>query len=509
MNTPRHQLPQWFALAQHQRTLEHISIGSLFTADPLRVSGLTFDAAGLRVDLSRHRVTQETLRLLLDLARTVDVEGWRDRLFAGEAVNTTEQRAATHTALRADPHRDNDFLSFAQALRDGQIKGSTGEAIDTVVCLGIGGSDLGPRLVTQALGQASGPRLHFVTNIDPVEIDEALQGALPERTLIVAISKSFSTLETLENLRAALEWLRSGVDSLSEHVMAVTSQPSRAQAFAREQGFILDYPNILTFDETIGGRYSVWSACGLPIAIAHGVPAFRELLAGAAAMDAHFCTTPLERNVPVLLAALAIWYTNFWGVRTRAVMPYARRLRSLAAYLQQLEMESTGKRVDRNDIALEYDTVPVVWGDVGSTAQHSVFQFLHQGTHWVPVDFVANARFAQSDERREKLLYMNAVAQADALAFGDAVLGDAVLGDAALGKNVRPTPPHAAVPGNRPSTFIQLPDIDATSLGALLALYEHRTFVTSVLWNINAFDQWGVEIGKKLLALRLQQKENS
>jgi glucose-6-phosphate isomerase len=350
--------------------------------------------------------------------------------------------------------------------------------------------------VVQALGMPTGPRLHFVTNIDPVELNQALVGATPSRTLVVAISKSFTTLETLENLRAALAWFRSnGVADPSRHVLAVTSHAARAKAFAQSEGFSLGDAAILTFDESVGGRYSVWSACGLPIAIAHGYREFDQLLAGAAAMDKHFASAALENNVPVLLALLQIWYTNFWGIRTRAVMPYAQRLRSLTPYLQQLEMESNGKRVDRDNQAVTYDTVPVVWGDVGTTAQHSVFQFLHQGTHWSPVDFITSARFASSTERREKLLFMNAVAQADALAFGDSVLGE-------NGK-----PEYAAVPGNRPSTFITLPDIDAYALGALLAMYEHRTFAASILWNINAFDQWGVEIGKKLLARRLQDEQ--
>lgn len=459
---------------------------------------MSFGAAGLRVDLSRHRVNAETLFLLLQLARAMDVEGWRDRLFAGEAINNTEQRAATHTALRGRDAGQAPFLQYAERLRAGAVQGATGQSIDTVVCLGIGGSDLGPRLVTQALGTSTGPRLQFVANIDPVELNDALASATPERTLIVAISKSFTTLETLENLRAALSWLRAGrLADVGPHVLAVTSQPDRARAFSQTEGFALADESILTFDETIGGRYSVWSACGLPIAIAHGTEKFQQLLAGAAAMDAHFTSAPLESNVPVLLALLQVWYTNFFGVRTRAVMPYAQRLRLLPAYLQQLEMESTGKRVDRDGAVLDYDTAPVVWGDVGTTAQHSVFQFLHQGTHWAPVDFITSARFATSREQREKLLYMNAVAQADALAFGDAVLGT----------QGAPKPAHAAVPGNRPSTFIELPDIDARSLGALLAMYEHRTFATAVLWNINAFDQWGVEIGKKLLAQRLQGKQ--
>jgi glucose-6-phosphate isomerase len=492
-HTPE-RLPQWQELAEHQRAMAGVSIGDLFAADPQRARAMTFEAGGLRVDLSRHRANAQTMTLLAQLARAMDLEGWRARLLAGEAVNNTEQRAATHIALRAQPAADAPFLQLAEALRARQIHGASGAMIDTVVCLGIGGSDLGPRLVTQALGAHTGPELHFVTNIDPVELAAALAHSVPARTLIVAISKSFTTLETLENLRAALAWLRAGgIADLSPHVVAVTSRPERVRAFARDEGYTPRDETMLTFDETIGGRYSLWSACGLPIAIAHGATRFRQLLAGAAAMDAHFAAQPIERNVPVVLALLQVWYTNFWNARTRAVMAYAQRLEALAPYLQQLEMESNGKRVDRDGAPLAYDTVPVVWGGVGTTAQHSVFQFLHQGTHFSPVDFVTSARFASSVERRERLLHMNAVAQADALAFGDAATGD------------RAKPAFAAVPGNRPSSFIELADIDAPSLGALLALYEHRTFACSVLWNINAFDQWGVEIGKKLLAQRLHK----
>ncbi|HRK57637.1 MAG TPA: glucose-6-phosphate isomerase, partial [Burkholderiaceae bacterium] len=290
-----------------------------------------------------------------------------------------------------------------------------------------------------------------------------------------------------------------GVSRLQDHLWAITAHPERANAFAQSLGCELRPDALMTFEPTIGGRYSVWSACGLPIAIAHGADVFEQLLVGAAAMDAHFCAAPLARNVPVLLALLTIWYTNFWGVRARAVMPYARQLRTLPAYLQQLEMESAGKRVDRSGQLIDYDTTPIVWGDEGTTAQHSVFQFLHQGTHWLPVDFIVNRAFAQSREPRQRLLYLSALAQADALAFGDTVLPT---------PSQQPRPTWAQAPGNRPSTLIELPQIDASALGALLALYEHRTFVTTVLWDINAFDQWGVEIGKKLLALRLQQQES-
>lgn len=490
-----HELPEWRRLIEHQRSVATTSIAQWFAGDRQRAAALTFNTTGLSVDLSRHRASHETFALLVAFGQAMQIESWRDRLLAGDAINTTEGHAATHTAMRA-ASRDRRFLSFADRLRHRSVRGTGDAVIDTIICLGIGGSDLGPRLVTQALGTPNGPRLHFVSNIDPVEMNEALADATPARTLFIAISKSFTTLETLENLRAALVWLRAaGVAELGRHVVAVTSQPARAKAFAQSEGFALDDSAILTFDGSVGGRYSVWSACGLPIAIAHGTDKFEQLLSGAAAMDQHFASTALDKNVPVLLALLQIWYTNFWGIRTRAVMPYAQRLRWLPPYLQQLEMESNGKRVDRDNQPAPYDTVPVVWGDVGTTAQHSVFQFLHQGTHWSPVDFITSARFSSSAERREKLLFMNAVAQADALAFGDSVLGES------------DKPAYATVPGNRPSTLIILPDIDAYSLGALLAMYEHRTFVASVLWNINAFDQWGVEIGKKLLARRVQEEE--
>ncbi|MFZ5540463.1 MAG: glucose-6-phosphate isomerase [Pseudomonadota bacterium] len=495
--TPRSQLPQWRALAAHRATLDAFHIGDALAADPTRTQRWTLEAAGLTFDLSRHRATDETRALLTELARTCEVERWRERLFAGEPINTTENRPAWHTALRnrgqtpiSKTVSDPDFLGFAEALRAGGVRGATGDAIERVVCLGIGGSDLGPRLATYALGeQTSGPAVRFVANIDPVELDEALAGARPQTTLVVVISKSFTTLETLENARAALAWMRERAPALdvAKHLAAVTAQPDRARKFGSPPERIFGFP------EWVGGRYSVWSACGLPIAIAHGRASFEQLLAGAAAADAHFAETPLERNVPVQLALLGLWYVNFWGVNTRAVMPYAQRLRLLPAYLQQLEMESNGKRVDREGRELDYDTAPIVWGEVGTTAQHSVFQLLHQGTHWSPVDFVTCAAFADSNSERERLLYQNALAQADALAYGDRVL------DAAQ----RPTAPYAQAPGNRPSTFVMLPRIDAFSLGALLATYEHRTFVQGAVWNINSFDQWGVEIGKRLLSQRL------
>jgi len=495
----RTELPQWQALRERRQATQSTTIAALFAAERERRRANTIEAAGLSIDCSRHAIDDHTWARLFELARACEVESWRDRLLAGEHINNSEDRPAWHTALRTPPRDANAAKKiaaqrvraedFAEQLRAGRCLGATGAPIDTVVCIGIGGSDLGPRLVTEALGPLSGaPALHFVTNIDPTELTQALRHAQPERTALICISKSFSTLETLENTKAGLAWLRAaGVDA-QRHLYAVSSQPDRAVSFGVRREQVLD------FEDWVGGRYSVWSPCGLPVMIAHGAARFGELLAGAAELDLHFANTPLERNAPVRLGLLGVWYGNFCGSATRAVFAYAQRLRLLAAYLQQLEMESSGKRVDRDGVLLDTTTSPVVWGDAGTTAQHSVFQFLHQGTNLTPVDFVTCRSFATSSEERERLLHMNAVAQADALAFGDSVLG---AGEA--------KPIYAQAPGNRPSTFIELPQLTAQAVGALLALYEQRTFVQSVLWNINAFDQWGVEIGKQLLKQRLAQ----
>lgn len=495
-------LPEWHALAQRRRALEPIRIADLFDDDPRRADRFLFKAAGLSVDLSRNRIDSGTLQALVALARAVDVEKQRDDLLTGGMVNTTEARPAWHTALRStigDPRVDarwavrlsderDRFLDFAEQVRAFAVTGAAGLPINTVVCIGIGGSDLGPRLVTEALGPVGPPHVRFAANLDPTDLATALAGLNPHTTLLLAISKSFSTLETVENLRGAVQWFKQRAPELNPaaHLAAATSQPERAAALG------IDPARVFTFPDWVGGRYSLWSACGLGIAIAHGRQAFRELLAGAAELDSHFAQAPLESNLPVLLGMLGVWYVNFWGVKTRGVVPYAQRLGRLPAYLQQLEMESLGKRVDREGTPIWIDTAPVVWGEVGTNAQHSVFQFLHQGTHWVPLDIVLITDNEAGNDPRLRLLNQFALAQADSLAWGDALLADQVRS------------PHQAAPGNRPSTLVRLARLDAHSLGALLALYEHRTFVQSAVWNINAFDQWGVEIGKQLLAHRTQ-----
>jgi glucose-6-phosphate isomerase len=494
------QLPAWTDLTRLAQRESLRDLATAFKADATRSSRLKFEAAGLQADLSRNWLDDEVLAALLALAHQAELPRWRAELLAGEPINNTEQRPAWHTALRAPATDDqasqqvvdqrDRMLALAESLRAGARCGSNGAPIETVLCCGIGGSDLGPRLVTEALGLPSGAaQLRFVTNIDPVDLDHALIGARPQSTLIVAISKSFTTPETLHNARAALDWLAAASTLRpAEHLVAITNQPAKAISF----GALPE--NILTFADWVGGRYSVWSPCGFPVALAHGADAFHCLLAGAAQMDRHFNEAPSERNLPVLLALLGLWYANFHSLSTRAVVPYAQRLAKLTPYLQQLEMESLGKRVDRDGRRLSVSTAPVTWGDVGTTAQHSVFQFLHQGTQPTPVDFISCRGFENSANERERLLYANALAQADALALGDAVLGSAAAS------------PHQVCPGGRPSNFITLPDFSPQAVGALLALYEHRTFVQGVLWGINPFDQFGVEIGKKLLAQRLGGK---
>jgi glucose-6-phosphate isomerase len=491
--------PEWRALAQRRLALDEIRLAALFEDDPERVSRFSFQAGELTADLSRNRIDRGTLQALVALARAVGLESQRDELLSGAVVNVTEGRPAWHSALRTAPsdpataqalglQRDR-FLDFAEQFRAGRIPGAAGRPLDSVICIGIGGSDLGPRLVTEALGPGSGPRVRFVSNLDSADLDDALRGCDPDATLLICISKSFSTLETLENLRAALDWFkrRAPQRDPAAHLAAVTSLPARAEAFGVAPA------RVFTFPDWVGGRYSLWSACGIGIAIAHGAQAFRALLDGAARLDRHFALAPLESNLPVLLGLLGVWHVNFWGMQSRAVVPYAHRLRQLPAYLQQLEMESLGKRVDRAGAPLAIDTSPVVWGEVGSNAQHSVFQCLHQGTVPVPLDILLVASNETGDDPRLRMLNRFATAQADALAWGDEVLGGP------------PRPAHAVAPGNRPSTLLRLPRLDATSIGALLALYEHRAFVQSAVWNINAFDQWGVEIGKQLMARRAKE----
>lgn len=482
-------LPEWQGLAEHGQKLRHTSIRTLFELEPGRAERWRLAAPAISVDFSRQLADRHTLDLLFDLASACHLDRARQALFAGEPINITEGRPAWHTALRAAQEdtavarlvsdQRHRTYEVANRLRAEHFAGR----ISDVFVLGIGGSDLGPRLVSTALGRSTGPTLHFVSNLDPWELDEATSSAKPEATAVIAVSKSFATLETLENLRAAQAWLGA---CAAENTYAVTAQPRKAiTAGIRED-------RVLTMPDWVGGRFSVWSACGLPVAIAHGTTAFDDLLAGAREADEHFRTSALRENVPLLLALLDIWNSNFLGLASRAVFPYAQRLHQLPQYLQQLEMESCGKAVAVGGEAVAYPTGRVTWGGAGTTAQHSVFQFLHQGTDIVPSEFILLASHRISADRRERLLADFALAQADALAFGDL----------ALPETLRPSKAFARCPGSRPSVVVVLNDLTARSLGAMLAIDEHRTFARAVVLDINAFDQWGVEIGKRLLTSR-------
>ena len=468
----------WQALAAHRNKIAATTLAALFEADGSRAKRFSAEAGGILLDYSKHRIDAEAMRLLAALAAQARVPEWTARMFAGEAINSTENRAALHVALRAGDPVAEVRETLARMRRF--VRGLHGEArIADVVNIGIGGSDLGPRMLTRALRRfrKDRPRLHFVSNIDPADLDATLGGLSPGKTLFIVASKTFSTAETLENAARARAWLEAGLGKsadLSAHFAAATANAAGAAAFGVAPG------RVFPLWDWVGGRYSLWSAVGLPVALAAGMDAFEDLLSGARAMDAHFRTEPLERNLPVLLALLEIWYVNFFGAQTRAVIPYSEDLRDLPAYLQQLEMESNGKRVDRDGNEVDYDTAPVVWGAPGTPSQHSFHQLLHQGTRLIPVDFIvageANPSAAQA------ALATNALAQAAALAFG----------------NPAPGAPHRALPGNRPSSTLLLDRLAPRDLGGLIAMYEHKVFVEGVIWNLNSFDQWGVEHGKAL-----------
>jgi len=478
----------WRQLREHHERLATVHLGDLFAAEPERGRRLVAEAAGIHADYSKHRVTDETLRLLFALARERGVERWRDRMFAGEPINTSENRPAWHVALRAATPPPAVVATLAQmrSLVDRAhrwaLRGANGRPLRTAINLGIGGSDLGPRMATRALRTLDAGRIRarFVANVDPADLDAALEGLDPETTFFIITSKTFTTVETLDNARRARAWLARTLGDppdLAAHFIAVTANPDAARAW----GIAED--RVLPIWDWVGGRYSIWSAVGLPIALAVGMAAFGKLLDGARAMDEHFRAAPLESNLPVILALLGMWYGDFCGAQTHAVLPYAEDLRELPAYLQQLEMESNGKRVGRDGAPVACATAPVVWGAAGTSGQHAFYQLLHQGTLLVPSDFIVPAQPATgADPEAHRLLLANALAQSAALAFGRDDL----------------VAPHRHHPGNQPSTTLVLPRLDPHSLGALLALYEHKVFVQGVVWGINSFDQWGVELGKAM-----------
>jgi len=466
--TPPTDCPSWAKLSHHAVSWREVHLSDLFAHDVARGFQFQTEAPGVRLDYSRQRVGALTLRLLASLAEERGLAAWRDALFSGAHINNTEDRAVLHTALRAGSEAPAEVKEALQQIKRLAEKTRSEKRFKRVVNLGTGGSDLGPRLLADALGDGV-LDVRFAANVDPKDLERALEGAEPESTLFIVVSKTFTTLETMTNAAAAKRWG-------AKHFIAVSSNVEEAKKFGATE--------VLPMWDWVGGRFSVWSAVGLAAACAMGFENFDRFLAGGKDVDAHFIQAPLEKNVPVLMALMAAWNTNFLGAATHAVLPYSNALRLLPAYLQQLEMESNGKRVDRRGSEVKYATAPVLWGLEGTVSQHSFHQLLHQGTQAVPVDFV--------DLGLEKNLSANCRAQADALAFGTS--------DPAL-------PPYRQYPGNRPSSLLLVEGLDARNIGRLIALYEHKVFVQGVLWNINSFDQWGVELGKEL-AKKILKGEN-
>ena len=484
----------------------------LFAAEPTRLAQLNLSAAGLELDLSKQPWSLSDLGAALGLARAVNIEGARDRLFAGETMNASEGRAALHMALRApngaafraqgEPVSAEvetvrgRMADFAARIRNGDLRGATGRPFRKIVHIGIGGSDFGPRLVWEALRPLDASiEVRFAANVDPAEITFALSDLDPAETLVIVVSKTFTTQETMTNAATAKAWLWGALgEAASKHLADVSTALEETRAFG------VPDDQVFGFRDWVGGRYSVWSAVGLSCAIGLGPEVFADLLAGGAAMDDHFRIAPLERNAPVLLGLAHVFNRNGLGRSARAVVPYAQRLRLLSNFLQQLEMESNGKRVTANGEPVAHETAAAVFGDAGTNVQHAFFQMIHQGTDVIPVDFIAVRKATEGDPGAQTILLANVIAQAEALMVGrsEAEVRNELAAKGASAADIERFAPQRTFPGNRPSAFILMDVLDARSLGALLALYEHKTFVEGVIWEINSFDQWGVELGKVL-----------
>ena len=507
-SSPLRESSAWQALDTHFASIRDAHLRDLFAADPDRGTRLTAEGAGLFLDFSKHRITDETVELLVALARDRGVEARRDAMFSGARINTTEDRAVLHVALRAprDAHIEVDgadvvpevhavldrMAAFADRVRSREWLGHTGRPVTNVVNIGIGGSDLGPVMAYEALRHYTdrGITCRFVSNVDATDFAEATRDLDPAETLFVVSSKTFTTLETMTNAHTARAWLLDGLggdeSAIARHFVAVSTNAEEVSAFG------IDTDNMFGFWDWVGGRYSMDSAIGLSLMVAIGPAHFRALLDGFHAMDEHFRTTPLERNLPVLMGMLCVWYADFFEAETVAVLPYEQYLKRFPAYLQQLTMESNGKSVTLDGRHVDYETSPIFWGEPGTNGQHSFFQLIHQGTKLIPADFLAFCRTLNPLDDHHDILIANVLAQSEALAFGktaDEVRAEGT--DEALVA-------HRVFEGNRPSSTLMADELTPGTLGALVALYEHSVFVQGVVWDINSFDQWGVELGKVL-----------
>ncbi|MFE5759231.1 glucose-6-phosphate isomerase [Streptomyces massasporeus] len=514
--TRLNQTPEWTALAKHREELGEVRLRELFAADSGRGAAYTLRVGDLYVDYSKHLVTDDTLRLLRELAAAADVFGLRDAMFRGEKINTTEDRAVLHTALRAprdavvevdgenvvpDVHAVLDKMAaFADRVRSGEWTGHTGKRIRNIVNVGIGGSDLGPAMAYEVLRAFTDRSLtvRFVSNVDGADLHEAVRDLDPAETLFVIASKTFTTIETVTNATSARSWLLDALadeKAVAKHFVALSTNAEKVAEFG------IDTANMFEFWDWVGGRYSYDSAIGLALMIAIGPDRFREMLDGFRIVDEHFRTAPAESNVPLLLGLLGIWYGNFHDAQSHAVLPYSHYLSKFTAYLQQLDMESNGKSVDRDGKPVEWQTGPVVWGTPGTNGQHAYYQLIHQGTKLIPADFIGFARpvgeLSEQLKAQHDLLMANFFAQTQALAFGKTP--EEVRAEGAPEELV----PHKTFQGNHPTTTILAPELTPSVLGQLVALYEHKVFVQGAVWNIDSFDQWGVELGK-VLAKRVE-----
>ena len=507
--------PEWQALKTHQAELESTHMRELFSGDPDRASRFFIRGGGLSLDYSRNRMTDDTLAKLMALARVCGVPERIEAMFRGDHINVTEKRPALHIALRdtsgASIHVDgtdiapevertlNRMAQFVDDVLSKRWQGHTGKAFTDVVSIGIGGSFLGPKLVSEALrpywhGQL---KSHYVANIDGTQMAEVLRRVNPETTLFLIQSKSFRTQETLENSKVARDWfLDNGgsEDHIAKHFVAVTANTPEAVKFG------ISEDNIFPMWDWVGGRYSLWSAIGLPVALTIGMENFRALLSGANAMDQHFHTAPLEQNLPVVIAMLGVWYNNFWGAETYTILPYDHYLRSLPAHLQQLDMESNGKSVTQGGEPLTYQSGPVIWGGVGANGQHAFHQLLHQGTRLIPADFIIPLETHNPVASHHVTLFANCLSQSRALMSGK-TLDEAKAELKAEGMSsgeIDKLAPHKVIPGNKPSNTLLMEKSTPETVGALIALYEHRTFVQGIIWDVDSFDQWGVELGKQM-----------
>ena len=521
----REELKSWQQLTQHAQLMKKLHMKDLFAQDSERFSKFSIKLPSILLDYSKNTITEETLSLLTDLAKECEVEAWREKMFTGERINKTEDRAVLHTALRDSSQKPlwvngknisadiektlNQVKTFSEDIRQGTWRGYSGERITDIVNIGVGGSNLGPQMVTEALKRFSDNcvNVHYVSNVDGTQIAEVLRPLNPEKVLFIVSSKTFTTTETMLNAKTAIKWLTaSSFDQsvIAKHFIAVTANKENAMKYGISEA------NIFDMWDWVGGRFSLWSAIGLPIAINLGFEHFKALLDGAYEMDCHFCNTPIEKNIPVILALLSIWNCTFLGAQSQAILPYDQSLHMLSAYLQQAEMESNGKSVNWDGETINYPTVPSIWGELGINGQHAFYQYLHQSNNIVPADFIGSVESVTPIEGHHEALMSNFFAQTEALMQG--VDEQQVRADlTAKGRSpsyIDKVAPHKVHKGNRPTNTLLMNKISPFTLGSLIAIYEHKIFVQGIILQICSFDQWGVELGKGL-ASRIEKELNN